>query len=60
MIIEEAVIKNFFIKERRKRFLELIKDRKPGEGFGYLAHIVKDLDERFCFEAPSGNTEKII
>jgi hypothetical protein len=53
--LEEEVIKNFIIKQRKERYLGLIKTRKAGEGFGELAHFTQNLDLRFCSKIPNLN-----
>lgn len=53
--IEEEAIKNFVVKHRKERFLNLLKKREIGEGFGELAHFTQNLDLRFCTKIPSLN-----
>jgi hypothetical protein len=51
--IEEEVIKNFVVKQRKARYLNLFQARKIGEWFGELAHFSRNLDLRFCYKIPS-------
>ncbi len=53
--IEVEAIKNFVVKHKKERYLNLLKKREIGEGFGELAHFTQNLDLRFCNKIPSLN-----
>ena len=62
--LEAAAIKNFVLKHRRERYLQLLQTRKVGAGFGELDHFTRNftrnLDLRFCFKIPSGPLDREI
>jgi hypothetical protein len=58
---EEAIIRTFIIREKRKRYLELFGNKKRrGETTDCLNHF-RDLDQRYCTIVPStGNVVALL